>query len=234
MIMSKKETLSAATEIMWGNHPVSDYRNFLYQAVGKDIIDSKPDFYKWIYHHTGKTIGEVADDIHRGYAPTTMTELLAERRCEHISETDKAFIVAFDKAMNDAGYDCENIISSGLTWSQMMIIYGKTGTKSRPIAARLYIHADGEIYFRFFLNKVDKHIAYIENAPSHVKNAFKFEGGDCTSCNVHCKHGKVYTIDRQQMQKCSHNTFPFYHTATDALPDYMELFARFYPLKHGK
>ena len=229
--MSEKERLSPATEIMWGNHPVSDYRNFFYQAVGKDIIDSKPNFYKWIYYHTGKTLDEVADDIRIGYAPTSINELLTERRCEQISEADKSFIVAFDKAMNDAGYDCENIITSGITWSHMMIVYGKTGTKSRPIAARLYINSDGEIYFRFFLNKVDKHMAYIENAPSHVKNAFIFEGGDCTLCNVHCKHGKVYTIDGQQMQKCSHITFPFHHTDVNALPDYMELFSKFFPSK---
>ena len=60
-----------------------------------------------------------------------------------------AFIVAFDKAINKLGYDCENAIGGGYSWSPLMIIYGKTGTKSRPCIARIYINNE-DISLRLF------------------------------------------------------------------------------------
>ena len=73
-----------------------------------------------------------------------------------------------------------------------MIVYCKTATKSRPCIARVYIHKNGAVSPRFFLTKLDKHMAYIQNAPQHIKDAFNFTGGDCTSCNASCTQGKQY------------------------------------------
>jgi len=103
-----------------------------------------------------------------------MTDLLSETRFNILSKSDKTFIKTFDKEMQMLRYDCENIIGSGFTWGMYMIAYGKTGTKNRPNAARIYIKDDGEVCLRLFLNKVDKHMKYIENAPAHIKNGRKF------------------------------------------------------------
>jgi len=213
--------------------PIGDYRNFLYQAIGKDFVDSMDytGFQKWLFSHTGKTLKEVADEHNRDYTATSVDELLSENRFGAISQPDKEFIIAFDKAIGELGYDCENIITSGLTWSKFMIVYGKTGTKSRPCAARIFMKEDGTVTLRLFLNKVNKHRQYIESTPAHIKDAFIFTGGDCKSCNSACAPGKGYTIDGQAMQKCNHSTFYFKSPSVDKLPDYLGLLLKFFPVK---
>jgi len=227
-----KKLLPEDTVIIWNTHPVGEYRNFLNEANCKEHIDSMDysGFQKWLFSHTGKTLKEVVDEHNNNYKAKNMDELLSERRCDALSKDDKTFIAAFDKAINELGYDCENTITSGNAWSPMAIVYGKTGTKSRPCPARIYIKDDG-ITLRLFLNKVDKHMQYIENSPPHIKNAFIFEGSDCQSCNTSCAPGKVYTIDGQQMQKCNHSTFYFYGAHIGILPDIMGLLSKFYPVK---
>jgi len=212
---------------------IGDYRNFLYQAIGKDFIDSMDYsvFQKWLFSHTGKTLKEVVDEYNDGYKAENLKDLISEKRFSILSESDKAFIIAFDKGMNELRYDCENIISSGLTWGKFMIVYGKTDTKSRPCAARIYIKDDGTVILRLFLNKVDKHRQHIESAPAHIKDAFIFTSGECKSCNTSCASGKVYTIDGQVMQKCNHSTFYFQKPTVEKLSDYMRLLANFYPVK---
>ena len=121
--------------------PAGEYWNFLHEALGKDFLGNL-DYsasQKWLFSHTGKTLKEVVDEHNNDYKAENMNELLSEQRFNVISKSDKAFIQSFDNAMNKLGYDCENIIGSGLTWGFYMIVYGKTGTKSRPCAARIYI-----------------------------------------------------------------------------------------------
>jgi len=215
---------------------VGEYRNFLYEAIGKDFIDSMDysGFSNWLYSNTGKTLKEVVDEHNAGYKPKGMEDLLSEKRFDIISESDKAFILAFDKAINEFGYDCENQVGSGLTWGLFMIIYGKAGTKSRPCAARIYIKEDGEVILRFFLKQVDKHRQYIESASARIKDAFVFNDGDCTACSASCTQCKVYTVDGLEMRKCSHATFYFRRPTVDRLVDYMGLLAEFYPVKKVK
>ena len=227
--MSKK-LLSEDTVIIWNAHPLGQYRDFLYHAVGKDATDSMGD----IFTHAGKTLRELVDEIQSNYKAENLTQLLAERRLNIVSEADKAFILAFDQAMNALGYDCGNRIGSGVCWGMFMIVYGKTGTKSRPCAARIYIKDNGAIELRLYLNKVDKHRDYIENTPAHIKDAFQFKGGDCKSCNTMCAPGKTYTIDGQAMRKCNHSVFYFAEPSLEKLPDYMALLAKFYPVKKLK
>jgi len=226
-----KKLLPEDTKIIWNAHPTNEYRKFLYEAINRNFIDSMghTNFGKWLFSQTGKTLKEAADDHLNGYVAKNMKDLLSERRCEIISKADKEFIEAFDEAINGLGYDCENTIDSGLTWSPMMIVYGKTGTKSRPCAARIYIRENG-ITLRLFLNNVDKHRDYIENAPSHIKDVFIFDDGDCRGCNSSCSP-KIYTINEQTMKKCNHSTFYFQMPTVKKLPDYMELLSRFYPVK---
>ncbi|MCL2604159.1 MAG: hypothetical protein FWD90_06745 [Defluviitaleaceae bacterium] len=228
-----KNLLPENTVIIWNAHPIGDYRNFLYETIGKDFVDGMDYsvFQKWLFSHTGKTLKDVANEVTNGYKTESMADLLSEVRFNILSESDKTFMQSFDKEMKTLGYDCENIIGSGLSWGMYMIAYGKTGTKSRPNAARIYIKEDGEVCLRLFLNKVDKHMKYIENTPVYIKNAFIFEGGDCKSCNTACAPGKVYTIDGLVMQKCNHSTFYFYRPQIEILTDVMVLMTKFYPVK---
>jgi len=231
--MSKK-LLPEDTVIIWNAHPLGKYRDFLYNAMGKEFIDSKGDMGAWLFSHAGKTLKEVVVELGNGYQAKSMEELMLEKRFDVISGAEKAFIVAFDKEMNELGYDCGNIIGSGICWGLFMIVYGKTGTKSRPCAARIYIKDDGAVTLRLFLNKVDKHRDHIENAPVHIKDAFKFKGNDCKSCNTACAPGKMYTIDGKTMHKCNHATFYFNKPSLEKLPDYVALLSKFYPTKKTK
>jgi len=224
--MSKK-LLSEDTVIIWNDNPLGKYRDFLYAAIGKEVIDSKGDFQKWLLPHYGKTLKELVNDVQNHYEAANLTELLAERRFNIVSENDKAFIIAFDKAVNELGYDCENTIGSGYSWSPLMIIYGKTGTKSRPCIARIYIHNDG-ISLRLFFTNINKHRAYIENAPEHIKTMFS--GGKNCPCRPDCPHKgqKIYTIDDKDYKKCRDADFRITKPNIDELSDYIGILAEFY------
>lgn len=123
------------------------------------------------------------------------------------------------------GYDCNYEIMGNFEFD-----YKKTGTKSRPRAAMVNTNKKG-ISLRLYLNNVDKHREHIENAPPHIKKAFVFTGGDCTSCNTACAPGKNYIIDGEQYRKCNHRTFMFDNPTVEKLPDYTELLARFFTMK---
>ena len=226
-----KKLLSEDTIIVWNAHPLSEYRAFMHETIGKEKVDSLGDLSKWLFEHAGKTLKDAVIDIQNNYVATNIDELLSEKRCSHLSADDKAFISGFDKTMNELGFDCETKIVSGTAWSPMMIAYGKIGTKSRPCPTRIYLKEDGTITVRLYLNGVNKHAQYIENAPSVIKNLFAFEGGDCMSCNSSCMPGKVYTIGGQAYQKCNHSTFYFNSPSAHIMPDIQELLAKFFPVK---
>ena len=230
-----KKLLPADTVIIWNDNPVGEYWNFLHAVIGKDFLGGM-DYsasQKWLFSHTGKTLKEVVNDVQNHYEAANLTELLAERRFNIVSEDDKAFIIAFDKAINELGYDCENTIGTGYSWSPLMIIYGKTGTKSRPCIARIYIHNYG-ISLRLFFTNINKHRAYIENTPEHIKIMFT-GGGDCP-CRPACNHKgqKIYTIDDKDYKKCCHADFRITKPNINELSDHIGLLAEFYPVKKVK
>jgi hypothetical protein len=226
-----KNILTGDTVIVWAEIPLNDFRIYLNQALGKDFERKhKKDFGEWLNTQMGKTLQEAVDDYMNNYQPQNITETLSERRFDFISEADKAFIIAFDKAMDGFGYDCANLIGSGNNFCPFMIIYGKSGTKSRTNIARIYIRADN-ITLRLYLNDINKHRGYIENLPPHIKNAFTFEDGDCKRCFDKCKNTRVYTIGEQVYTKCCHSTFHFANLSNDKLTDYMKLLSVFYPAK---
>jgi len=222
--------------------PLKDYNRYFKHVLGKSFTgymdNGNTTFVTWLGSQTGKTLKEAVaewscqvEESARLPEPTNMEEMLSRRRFNFISDANKAFILAFDRAMNELGYDCGKFIGDGYGWGLYMIIYGKTGTKSRPVSARIYIQHNGDVVLRFHLNKVDKHSKHIENAPKYIKDAFIFEGSDCKSCSPMCAPGKQYTIDGQQMQKCNHSVFNFYCPTLDKLPAYMDLLTKFYPKK---
>src|SRR5512146_962452 len=95
-------------------------------------------------------------------------EILSEEKFNFISSNNKAFIFAFDGEMARLGYDFGEKIGSGYCWGKYMLIYTKTGVKSKNVYARIYIR-EASIVLRLFLNGIDKHRVYIENAPACIK-----------------------------------------------------------------
>jgi hypothetical protein len=163
-----------------------------------------------------------------------MKGLLAEERFNSISTEDKAFILAFDAEISKLGYGFGGRIGSGFCWGQYMIIYSKIGVRSKQVAARIYIRERG-IVLRLFLNKIDRHRGYIENAPPFIKEAFTGEYGNCRHCHNDkggiCKFRKTYTLYNHDYEKCNGITFEFWEPDLAKLQDYISLLKEFYPNK---
>lgn len=161
---------------------------------------------------------------------TTVKGLMAEERFAFISDTDKAFIVAFDEEMMKLGYGFGGTIGSGYCWGRYMIIYSKAGAKNRKVIARVYIR-DGGIVLRLFFSKIDAHRAYIESSPPYIKEVFAGEHGSCNHCKPACSFRKTYTVDDRLIEKCSGVVFEFWEPSVHKLPDYMNLLSEFYPAR---
>ncbi len=161
-----------------------------------------------------------------------MNRLLKERQFAFIANKDKRFMLAFDDAMTRLGYDFGGRIGSGYVWGRYMVIYTRSGVKSKRVYARIYIRDDG-VLLRLFLNDIDKHRAYIEHAPRHIKDVFVGKRGNCQHChnqkNGACKFRKTYTIDGRRIEKCNGITFEFPNPTVQRLADYIALFKEFYP-----
>jgi hypothetical protein len=173
-------------------------------------------------------------DTQTGEEHSAMNEILRQERFDFISRGDKAFILAFTGEMNRLGYDFGDNIGSGYCWGKYMIIFTKSGVKSKNVYARIYIR-DASIVLRLFFNAIDKHRAYIENAPSHIKEVFAGPYGSCQHCHNEtegkCRFRKTYTLENRVIEKCNGATFEFHDPGIQKLGDYMALFTEFYPKK---
>jgi len=160
-----------------------------------------------------------------------MRQILNLPEYNFIDRKDKDFIIAFNDAIRELRYESGDNISSGYCWGRYMIIYAKTGVKSKQVAARIYIR-DSEIILRLFFSKIDKHRAYLENAPEYIKLPFSDEHGTCRHCkNEHagvCKFRKTYTLANRLMEKCNGVVFEFRKPDLTKLPGYMSLLREFY------
>jgi hypothetical protein len=165
---------------------------------------------------------------------TTLKELLKETRFDFVSGADKEFMVGLDDELARLGYDFGGKIGDGYCWGRYMLIYRKTGAKSQNVYARVYLREQG-VALRLFLNDIDRHRPFIEQAPRHVKDAFTDEFGRCEHCHNEkdgkCRFRKAYTIDGSFIEKCNGYTFEFRAPAVSRLPDYLSLFAEFNPVK---
>jgi len=233
----KKELLSEDTIIVFGKIPVSEYRKFFIQSIGEGITAGVEgmNFQTWLFTQGGKTLKEVTEEYFHPLGHKTMDEFLTERRFNTVSEQDKDFIMAFDKEINELGYDFGGAIHAGHSWgSQQMIIYGKTGTKSRQCAVRIWIKNEG-ILFQIYFTKIDAHRQYIETAPTYIKEVFTGYNNNniCKSCRGKCGP-KEYTIDGHFYSICRDAPFWFDKPSIEKLPDYMGLLNEFYPKSKRK
>jgi hypothetical protein len=232
--MSKKNKLLADdTVIVFKEIPVGEYRKYFVHAIGNEILgNGGMDFQNWLSTQAGKTLKEAADEYFHPLGHEKMEDFLTERRFNIVSEPDKAFIIAFDKAINELGYDFGGVFNWGHSWgSRITIIYGKTGTKSRPCPARIHIR-ENDILFQMYFTKIDAHHQYIEAAPAYIKEVFTDYNNNkgCTSCRDKCGP-KEFTIDGHFKSVCRDAPFWFHNPQVDKLPDYMGLMAEFYPQK---
>lgn len=173
----------------------------------------------------------------KGNIEMTMTEcvikqLLEESRFDFVSADDKAFIMAFDAVMLELGWGLEtNGLYKGYMWGQYMLIYCKLGVKAKKVAARIYMRDNG-IVLRMYFSGINKHRAYIENSPPHVKGVFIGTHGNCGHCGNEkdgkCTHRKTYTIDCNVYDKCDGAVFEFWQPDIAKLPDYIGLLKEFY------
>lgn len=163
-----------------------------------------------------------------------MISQLCEDRFDFISVENKAFMHAFDDEMAKLDYGFGGKIGDGFCWGRYMVIYRKLGVKSETVYARLYLR-ESEIVLRLFLNQIDKHCAFIEKAPDHIKTVFTGPRGDCEHCHNDkggvCKFRKSYTLKNHLIEKCNGIVFEFFEPDLSKVGDYMELFREFYPRK---
>ena len=229
----KKEPLTENTVI--GSRKISavEFRKFFKEKLGEDY-EKHPVVHNVIkvsLNHKGKTLKEIIEECHNPTGSKSLDEILAEDRFKIISMPDKTFIIAFDKALNEVGYDSGGTVSGNR--DLMIIVYGKTGTKTRQRPACFYIKDDGSICLKLYLHKIDDHRQYIENAPPHIKELFTDDIGKCNGCNFKdgkCKYKctKTYTIDGRLFNKCY---FELTDIAVENIPDYTDLLSEFYPMK---
>lgn len=232
----KKQPLTENTVIGSRKITAADFRKFFQKTLGDDYEKYAVawDVIKMSANHKGKTLKEIIEECFNPLGDKKLEEVLSENRFNIVSEADKAFIVAFDKVMNEMGYDSGGIINASMA-CYMTVKYGKTGTKTKTCPAHIEISENG-IKLRLFLNKIDNHRQYIENTPLHIRNVFTGAGNECKSCSTFCKgknntSGKKYTIDGRMYHKCSYGTFYFNTPTVEKLSDYMDLINEFYMLK---
>jgi hypothetical protein len=169
-----------------------------------------------------------------------MEKLLKEERFGIISDKNKKFIIEFTKQMNLIGYFFGGKIGDGWAMGHYMIVYSKNGEKNKKVIARIYIRDKGvkicngkEHYFeksivlRLFFTNIDKHINYIENAPSHIKLLFTNDQGLCTHHTNYCPNRKTYTINKKKKKKCGY-TFLFTDPKIEHIKGFIDILKEFY------
>jgi len=233
---NKKEPITEETVIGSQKITAAEFRRFFKKTLGEDY-EKNAVFKKFIkipLSHKGKTLREIIAECNSPVRSKSLKEILAENRFKIISTPDKAFILAFEKAMNEMGYDFGGDIVGNK--DLMVIGYGKTGTKTRLCPACFLIYDNGNICLKLYLHKVDDHRQYVENAPAHIRELFTNDIGKCNGCNFRngkCKYNctKTYTIGGRLFNKCY---FELTNLMVENISDYMALLAEFYPTKKPK
>jgi hypothetical protein len=115
--------------------------------------------------------------------------------------------------------------------------------KTKKVVARVYIRDGDEkiaarwgggenglgIVLRLYFTNVDKHKAYIENAPDFIKTPFIDGHSLCHGCKDKCSRRKIYTIDDKLYAKCTDSAFLFNKPLAKNTLEYINLLTIFYP-----
>ena len=176
-----------------------------------------------------------------------MEQILKEERFNIISKENKIFIEEFTKQMETIGYGIGDSIGDGFCWGHYMIIYSQNNVKAKKIIARIYIRDkgiriwggknhkwDNEIVLRLFFTNIDKHMNYIETAPSHIKLPFINNEKLCKKCEEkQCHNKKIYTVNGKIIEKCGY-VFEFKNPKVENVMDYIDILKEFYVNKKKK
>ena len=229
----KREPITTSTVIGSQKISANEYRKFFKETLGDDYGKNKyiKGFINAPLNHKWKTLKEILEERNNPIGDKCLEEILAENRFKIISAPDKAFIIAFDKALNEMGYDFGGVIIGNI--DLMVIVYGKTGTKTRQRPACIHINDDGSISLKLYLNKVDDHRQYIENAPAHIRKLFTNDKNKCNGCSFKdgkCKYKctKTYTVGGRVYNKCK---FELDDAVIEHIPDYVNLLSVFFSIK---
>ncbi len=178
--------------------------------------------------------GIICDKLFCKGMALNMREILKENRFDFLSEKDKTLMVAFHDAMTGLGYDFNGEIGEGYCWGKYMVIYTKSGVKSKKVYARMYLKEEG-VALRLFLSNIDRHREFLEKTPAHIKEVFTGDEGKCEHCHNEkdslCRFRKSYTLGGRYIEKCNGKTFTFPNPGVGKLSDYINLFSEFYPSK---
>ena len=170
-----------------------------------------------------------------------MKELLSEEKYNFISDAEKAFIVAFDAAMEDAGYATSGI-QPYVCLGKYKIEYSKADLKTKRFVARIYFRDSG-IALRLYFTDIDRHSAITESATPFIKDPFINEVGRCKHCDQQgggigkkgrCSFKKSYTLDQILHEKCAGENYYFSEYSLESIPQYMALLGTFYPPKRSR
>ena len=169
-----------------------------------------------------------------------MELLLKEDKFKFISKENKKFISEFTNQMNLLDYDFGGNIGDGYCWGHYMIIY----SRKKKVIVRIFIRDKGvriwggkehkwenSIVLRLFFTNIDKHMKYIEAAPSHIKSLFINDQGFCPYICEHysekCHNRKIYSIKGRQIEKCGY-IFQFTDPKIEHIEDYIDILKEFY------
>lgn len=161
-------------------------------------------------------------------------ELLIEDKFNFVSNQFKDFITAFNSEMTLSACTFGGQIGKGWCWGKYMIVYTKAGVKSKKVFARIDIREES-IVLRLFLNGIDLHREYLENAPDYIREVFTGEHARCQHCHHEkgegCRFRKTYPLENWPIEKCIGFTYEFQDPNLHNLPDYLDLFHEFYPIR---
>lgn len=122
------------------------------------------------------------------------------KQFDFLCQGDKDFIVKFTNLMEELGYTYGDRICDGICWGKYMLIFRKSGVKTKKVFARIYIR-DSYILPRMYFNDVTKHAKYISAAPEHIRSVFMGSLADCRGESF--KFRKEYEIDGIKYEKCN-------------------------------
>lgn len=171
-----------------------------------------------------------------------INELLVDSKFGFLNEDEKQFISVFNNKMKANGYTNDGI-QDYVVFGKYKIEYYKAGTKSKKVVARIYIRDGDEkiaarwgghglgIVLRLYFTNIDKHRAYIENAPDYIKAPFTDSHSVCRGCKGDCNRRKAYTLDGKAYVKCTDSAFMFEKPCAKNAFEYVNLLAAFYPTK---
>jgi len=139
-----------------------------------------------------------------------IAELLKEEKFNFVSKENKKYIIHFTKEINSINYDFDGDIRNGFERGNYQIIYSLNGIKGS--------------------RNINKHINYIENATSNIKEHFINNSGLCKYCTEQCYKRKTFTINGKEIAKCA-DVFEYINPTIKEIKDFIGILKEFYGKK---